>query len=113
MLLLTDRWGAPDPSADTCENIFKAATSHRLTVPPADDLHDGRGEEAHSVHASLAVVDVAFPASVHVLLQHLQRTSALTSDHHSRMVSVRTSYTSNVRVSVSRQQLIKVLINTY
>lgn len=44
-----------------------------LTVSPADDLHDGRREEANAVRPSLRVVDVALPAPVHVLFQHLQR----------------------------------------
>lgn len=42
-----------------------------LTVPPADHLHDGRGEEAHPVRPPLVVVDVSLPTSVYVLLQHL------------------------------------------
>lgn len=43
-----------------------------LTAPPADHLHDGRREEAHSVCPSLAVMDVTLPPAVYVLLQHLQ-----------------------------------------
>lgn len=61
------------PPQTSSQELLHPGGLKGLTVPPADDLHDARREEAHSVHASLAVVDVAFPASVHVLLQHLQR----------------------------------------
>lgn len=37
----------------------------------ADHLNDARGEVAHSVCAPLTLMDVAFPAAVRMLLQHL------------------------------------------
>lgn len=32
------------------------------------DLHDGGREESHTVSASLTVMDVSFPTSIHMLL---------------------------------------------
>lgn len=45
---------------------------HGEAHPLADHLHDARREVAHSVCASLALVDVALPAAVGVLLQDLR-----------------------------------------
>lgn len=44
------------------------------TIVTTDDFHYGGWEVAHAVYASLAVMDVALPATIHVLLQHLEIT---------------------------------------
>lgn len=44
------------------------------THPLADHLDDARGKVAHTVGAPLALVDVALPAAVWVLLKHLWQT---------------------------------------
>lgn len=52
------------------------------TISPADDLHDGRREEADPVRPPLAVVDVSLPAPVRVLLQHLQESRRASRAQH-------------------------------
>ena len=44
------------------------------THPLADHLDDARGKVAHTVGAPLALVDVALPAAVWMLLKHLWQT---------------------------------------
>ena len=44
------------------------------THPLADHLDDARGKVAHTIGAPLALVDVALPAAVWVLLKHLWQT---------------------------------------
>lgn len=40
----------------------------QYTWSATNDLHNGRREESHTVGASLTVMDVSFPTSIHVLL---------------------------------------------
>ncbi len=40
----------------------------KYTCSATNDLHDGGREESHTVSASLTVMDVSFPTSIHMLL---------------------------------------------
>lgn len=57
------------------------------TISPADDLHDGRREEADPVRPPLGVVDVSLPAPVRVLLQHLQESGRASRGQHTTAAS--------------------------
>ncbi len=54
--------------------------SYYCTWASADDLDYGGGEVANSVCSPLGVMNVALPASVHVLLYHLPITTAEHTD---------------------------------
>ncbi len=59
----------------TCNN-----SSYYCTWASTDDLNYGGGEVANSVCSPQGVMDVALPASVHVLLYHLPITTAEHTD---------------------------------